>query len=135
MKKRNEAAAEEAKLALEDFDSLSKQLEGSGGAEDLNVGPSSGRMVFNAAGKQASKPSKTESDNKSKSDRSYDNSDSDNDLEAEDNDYGGNNESNDLHKDVNVHPNVLSEASEVHQSGLFKVSISGVFLFHGVYYL
>ena len=49
MEKRNEAATKEAKIALEDFDSLSKQLEGSGGAEDLNGGPSSGRMVFNVS--------------------------------------------------------------------------------------
>ena len=125
MKKRNEAAAEEAKLALEDFDSLSKQLEGLGGAEDLNGGPSSGRMVFNAAGKQAPKPNKSESDNKSKLDNFYDNSDCENDLEAEDNDYDAKNESNDLHKDLIFESNVLHEVSQVHQNGLFKVIISG----------
>ncbi|XP_062088871.1 uncharacterized protein LOC133795434 [Humulus lupulus] len=120
MNKRNEAAAEEAKLALEDFDSLSKQLEGSGGAEDIKIAPTSGRMVFSAAGKQAAKASKTKLDKKSKSDRFYDDSDSENDLEAEDDDSNGINESTDLHKEVNIDPNVLHEVSGARQNALFK---------------
>ncbi|XP_024026216.1 uncharacterized protein C57A7.06 [Morus notabilis] len=85
MKKRDEAAAEEAKLALEDFESLSKQLDGSSRGENTKVGPSSGRMVFNAAGTQAQKSSKTKSDDRTKADRFYDDSDGENDIEAEDN--------------------------------------------------
>ena len=123
MKKRNEAAAEEAKLALEDLESLSKQLEGSNGAESPKSGISSGRMVFNAAGKQAPKSSKTKSDNKTKADKFYDDSDSENDFEAENNDHDGNDGSNDLQKDVGIDSDVLREVSEVHQDGLFKVII------------
>ncbi|KAM6558358.1 hypothetical protein CsatA_027597 [Cannabis sativa] len=120
MNKRNEAAAEEAKLALEDFDLLSKQLEGSVGAEDVKTAPSSGRMVFSAAGKQGSKSNKTKLDKKGNSDRFYDDSDGENNLEAEDDESNGNNESTDMHKEVSLDPSVLLEVSGADQNALFK---------------
>lgn len=127
MKKRDEAAAEEAKLALEDFESLSKQLDGSSRDENTKVGPSSGRMVFNAAGTQAQKSSKTKSDDRTKADRFYDDSDSENDVEAEDNNDDEDIARNDMQKDVNIDPNLFHEVSDVHQDGLLKVKSFIVF--------
>ncbi|KAF3436460.1 hypothetical protein FNV43_RR23552 [Rhamnella rubrinervis] len=121
MKKRDEAAAEEAKLALQDLEALSKQFEGSSDAEDPKLVPSSGRMVFSGGGQPAPKSSnRTESDGKIKGDRFYDESDSEDHLEAEENDDPGNSKSNDLQKDVNVDPILLNEDSDIHQSSLFK---------------
>lgn len=129
MKKRNEAAAEEAKLALQDLESLSKQFEGSSEAEDPKLVPSSGRMVFSGGVNPAPKSSnKTESDGKIIGDRFYDNSDSEDHLEAEENDDPGNSKSNDLQKDVNVDSIVLHEDSDIHQGSLFKVI--SVLVFH-----
>ncbi|KAL5561442.1 hypothetical protein UlMin_031189 [Ulmus minor] len=119
MRKRNEAAAEEAKMAIEDLESLSKQLEGSTEGENPKVNPSSGRMVFNAAGKQAPK-STTKYNNKIKPDNFYNNSDSDNDLDVKENNCPENSESNYLENDVNIDPHVLHEDSEIHQNSLFK---------------
>lgn len=122
MKKRNEAAAEEAKLALEDYESLSKQLEGSSRGENPKVGPSSGRMVFNAAGKQqAPRSSKTKSDDRTKADGLYDASDSENDLQTEDNNEDGDIVRNDSQQDINIDPSLLHEVLNGHQDGLFKV--------------
>lgn len=129
MLKRNEVAVQEAKLALLDFDSLSKQLEGSKEAEDPKVGPSTGRMVFNAGGNQAPKSSnRTESNSKIKSDKFYDNSDSEDDLEAEENNDPVNRKSSYLQKDVDVDPILFNEDSNIHQSSIFKVI--SVLVFH-----
>lgn len=129
MKKRNEAAAEEAKLVLQDLESLSKQFEGSSEAEDPKLVPSSGRMVFSGGGKPAPKSSnKTESDGKIKGDRFYDDSDSEDNLVAEENDDPRSSKSNDLGKDVNVDPILLHEDSDINQGSLFKVT--SVLVFH-----
>lgn len=129
MKKRNEAAVEEAKLALQDLESLSKQLEGSSEAEDPNIVPSSGRMVFSGGGKPAPKSNnKTESDGRIKENRFYDSSDSEDHLEAEENEDPGDIKS-DFQKDINVDPILLHEDSDIHQDSLFKVISPLVFHF------
>lgn len=123
MKKRKEAAAEEARLALEDFDSLSKQLDGSKTARSPKSGVSSGRMVFNAAGKQAPESSKRETHNKSELDKFYDHGDSEDDIEAEDN---GNDATigNDLSQsDANIDLSLLNNGSLTNQDSLLKVII------------
>ncbi|KAM1257364.1 hypothetical protein ACFX15_030720 [Malus domestica] len=121
LKKRNEAAAEEAKLALEEYESWSNPLEDSSGADNLNVGPPSGRMVFNGSKKKAPESSnKTKTDNKMRTDNYYANSDSEDDLEPEENVDVENDRSSDFHKDVNISSALLHEDSQNHKDSLFK---------------
>ncbi|KAB2605127.1 hypothetical protein D8674_004844 [Pyrus ussuriensis x Pyrus communis] len=121
LKKKNEAAAEEAKLALQEYESWSNPLEDSSGADNLKVGPPSGRMVFNGSKNKAPESSnKTKADNKMRSDNYYANSDSEDDLEPEENVDVEKDRSSDLYKDVNISAALLHEDSQNHNDSLFK---------------
>ncbi|PRQ26398.1 putative small-subunit processome, Utp14 protein [Rosa chinensis] len=121
----NEAAAEEAKLALQEYESWANQLGDSGGGNP-KVGRPSGRMVFN--GKDAPESSKkTKSDNKNRSDNYYGDSDSDSedDLEPISISQHGKYRSNELMKDANISPVLLHEDSENHKDSFFKQNTDG----------
>ncbi|KAK9945694.1 hypothetical protein M0R45_011193 [Rubus argutus] len=118
-KRKNEAAAEEAKLALQEYESWSKQLGDSGGVNNPKVGSPSGRMVFD--GKEAPVSSKkTKSDNKNRSDNYYGDSDSEDDMEPRENTDVGKYRNNDLMKDANTSPVLCQEDSENHKDSLVK---------------
>lgn len=117
LKKRKEAADEEAKLALQEFESSLRQMEDSSGAENSKIKASSGRRVFGAAAKMHA----PESRNITKSDNFYTNSESEDDLEAKENIVDvGNNGSDDLHKDVKIDSVLPREHSEICQDSVFK---------------
>ncbi|OWM80115.1 hypothetical protein CDL15_Pgr010093 [Punica granatum] len=79
LKKRKEAAIEQAKLALEEYEMSSKQKEDSHEAEKSRPSTSSGRMVFGAVKPQIQ-------NKKSKPERTLDDSDSEDDVEANEDD-------------------------------------------------
>ncbi|KAI3526852.1 hypothetical protein L1887_06118 [Cichorium endivia] len=109
-KKKKEAAEEEARLALQDYESEMKQLDGD---DDSNHNVSlSGRKVFGAQKKQAPQSKKKAKVN---TDNYFDNSDSeDDDME----DVNG--RMSYTQKDVNIDPNILREESEIGHDPLFK---------------
>lgn len=122
LKKRNEAAAEEAKLALQEYESWSNQLEDSNGADNAKVAPPSGRMVFNASKKEAPESSnKTQSDDKIRSDNYYGNSDSEDDFEPKENVDIREDRSSDLQNNGGINPVLLHKESKNHKDSLFKV--------------
>ncbi|KAG6647898.1 hypothetical protein CIPAW_07G109900 [Carya illinoinensis] len=117
LKKRKEAADEEAKLALQEYESSLKQMEDSSGAENPKASTSSGRRVFGAAVKTHA----PESRNMVKSDTFYANSDSEDDMEAKENTADvGNNKSNDSQKDVHPDSVLPHENTEIVQDSVFK---------------
>jgi len=112
LKKKKEAAEEEARIALQEFDSSLGRLEDDG-EECSKSNKPSGRQVFGADKKQPAKPSKRlESDNTG-------NSDSENDFECT--------EHEDRHERENEAENVqissafLNEESDMGQKSVFKV--------------
>ncbi|XP_057963892.1 uncharacterized protein C57A7.06 [Malania oleifera] len=115
LKKRKEAADEEAKLALQEYESSLKQLEGAAGAESPKVASSSGRRVFSAAKKHAQ-----QSSNKIKSEKNYSNSNSEDDIMDEENTDVQHDSGKDLQKDVNIDLDVLREESEIAHDTVFK---------------
>ncbi|CAB4291839.1 unnamed protein product [Prunus armeniaca] len=120
-KKRNEAAAEEAKLALQEYESWSNQLEDSNGTDNAKLAPPSGRMVFNASKKEAPESSnKTKSDNKIRSDNYYGNSDSEDDFEPKENVDIREDRSSDLQNNGGINPVLLNKESKNHKDSLFK---------------
>ncbi|BBH10430.1 B-block binding subunit of TFIIIC [Prunus dulcis] len=124
LKKRNEAAAEEAKLALQEYESWSNQLEDSNGADNAKVAPPSGRMVFNASKKEAPESSnKTQSDDKIRSDNYYGNSDSEDDFEPKENVDIREDRSSDLQNNGGINPVLLHKESKNHKDSLFKTSL------------
>ncbi|XP_031256151.1 U3 small nucleolar RNA-associated protein 14 homolog A [Pistacia vera] len=115
MKKRKEEAIEEAKLALQEYESSLKELEGTVEEENSKVGVTSGRRIFGAAQKEVPEPN-----HKIKTDNYYGNSDSEDDLEPEENLVVGNRKKNDLQKDVSIDSALLNEGLESHQDSVFK---------------
>ncbi|KAI4301423.1 hypothetical protein L6164_034703 [Bauhinia variegata] len=115
LEKRKEAAAEEAKLALEEYDSTLKKLENAGGSEDPEVATISGRRVFGTAKAQI-----LDASNKVKSDKFYGSTDSEDDLEAREHGDMVSNRSNDPQKDVNSDSVVILEDTDTHQESIFK---------------
>ncbi|XP_059625658.1 uncharacterized protein C57A7.06 [Cornus florida] len=115
LKKQKEAANEEAKLALQEYESSLKQLEDKSDAESLKTRISSGRRVFGAPKKQVE-----ESNNMIKSDNYFGNSDSEDNFEAKEDINIGRYRSNNLHRDVNIDPDLLREKSEVCQDPVIK---------------
>ncbi|XP_031407791.1 uncharacterized protein C57A7.06 isoform X2 [Punica granatum] len=112
LKKRKDAAIEEAKLALEEYEMTSKQKEDSHEAEKSRPSTSSGRMVFGAVKPQIQ-------NKKSKPERTLDDSDSEDDVEAnEDGDIGGQKE--DLQNDIGNGSFSFDEDSQIHQNSIFK---------------
>lgn len=115
MKKRKEAADEEAKLALQEFESSLKQLEDKDEVESRSIGPSSGRRVFGAPIKQHQ-----ESGDKIKTGKHYGNSDSEDDYEAREDVDVTHGRMNYEQKDMNVDPSFLREESEIGHDPVFK---------------
>lgn len=115
MKKRKEAADEEAKLALQDFELSLNQLEDKNNEESKDNKISSGRMVFGSFKKQAV----VEARNEVKSDNYYGNSDSEEELDAkeglEDEDQRKNSQ-----RDAIVNLDCLREGCNVLHDSLFQ---------------
>ncbi|KAI5667661.1 hypothetical protein M9H77_17514 [Catharanthus roseus] len=114
LKKRKEAADEEARLALQDYELSLKQLEGKNEEESKDKNVSRGRMVFGANNKQVA-----ESRDKVKSDNYYGNSDSEEDQEAKEDPEDGQDQTY-VQRDVNIHPDCLREESEIVHDPVFK---------------
>uniref|UniRef100_A0A2P2KBB9 Uncharacterized protein MANES_01G219900 n=1 Tax=Rhizophora mucronata TaxID=61149 RepID=A0A2P2KBB9_RHIMU len=116
LQKRKEDALREAKLALQEYESSSRELEGASVAESIKTGAMSGRMVFGVPKVQVAEPS-----NKMRLDNSFGNSDSEDELETKEDaaliDVGKN---EDMPKDVSVNSVWLSESSQSHQGSVFK---------------
>lgn len=117
MKKRKEAADEEAKVALQEYESSLKQLEDKSDGESQKPSSSSGRRVFGAPKQQVKESSK-----KIRVDNYYGNSESEDEFETKEDVDLGPARRNYLHKDINVDPNVLREESEITHDSMFKVS-------------
>ncbi|KAL2538946.1 U3 ribonucleoprotein (Utp) family protein [Forsythia ovata] len=115
LKKRKDAADEEARLALEDYESSLKQLEGKGGEQSRDMGALSGRKVFGVSKKQVQETSK-----KVKTDNYYGDSDSEIDVEAKEDEDSEHGKSNISVREVNVDPDLLREESEISHDPVFK---------------
>ncbi|KAI8574762.1 hypothetical protein RHMOL_Rhmol01G0378900 [Rhododendron molle] len=116
LKKRKEAADDEAKLALEEYASTLKQLGDKRVQEKVKSGTTSGRRVFGAPKKKVEESSK-----KVKLDNYYGNSDSEDNLEAKEDIDAGQDGSSIFQKGVNVDPDLLREESEIGHDPVFKM--------------
>lgn len=116
MGKRKAAAAEEAKLALQEYDNSLKNSENPSGSEDLKVASVSGRRVFGATKSEA-----PDGNNKVKSDNIYDSSDNEDILEAREYNEMVNDRSKNLQKVVMNDPVLIQEDTDTHQESVFKV--------------
>ncbi|KAF8401450.1 hypothetical protein HHK36_012389 [Tetracentron sinense] len=115
LKKRKDAAYEEAKLALQEYESSLMQLEDTTGAESPKIDTSSGRRVFGVAKKQSQELS-----SKINSNNNGGNSDSEDDFKAEESvDVGHDNSSASL-KDAHINPILLHEGSGIGHEPVFK---------------
>ncbi|KAA8539257.1 hypothetical protein F0562_025949 [Nyssa sinensis] len=115
LKKRKETADEEAKLALQEYESSLKHMEDKNGIEGQKTGTSSGRRVFGAPKKKVEESSK-----RIKADNYYGNSDSENDFEVKEDFDVGHNRIDNLQKDINIDPDLLCDKSEIGQDPMFK---------------
>ncbi|XP_051124315.1 uncharacterized protein LOC127246792 isoform X2 [Andrographis paniculata] len=115
LKKRKEAADEEAKVALEEYESSLKQLEDHSGLRTHDQDASSGRMVFGATRKVVN-----ETKEKVKVNNYYGNSDSENDDDPKD-DYVIEHKQADKNLRVaDVDHNLLREEFGISNKSLFK---------------
>lgn len=114
LKKRKEAADEEARLALQDYELSLNQLEEKNYEESKDNKNSSGRMVFGSIKKQA-----VESTNEVKSDNYYGNSDSEEDLEAKEGLEDGQDQRKNSQRDATVNLDCLREESRILHDPLF----------------
>ncbi|KAG5584551.1 hypothetical protein H5410_044985 [Solanum commersonii] len=115
LKRRKEAADEEAKLALEEFESSLKELEDKNEPKTQGTNILTGRRVFGAQKKQAPEPKK-----KATSDNYYGDSDSEGETDARENGISAHEENNISQREVHFDPNLLCEESEINQDSLFK---------------
>ncbi|GER37853.1 U3 ribonucleoprotein family protein [Striga asiatica] len=116
MQKRREAADEEAKCALEEYESSLKQLQGQNVSAKHEKSASSGRMVFGAPKKVVANETKT----KEKINNFYENSESENEDEIQDVDVGEHNQTDKSLREVEIDPNVLREELNIGQDSVFK---------------
>ncbi|GAB4839846.1 hypothetical protein Ancab_020556 [Ancistrocladus abbreviatus] len=114
MEKRKEAASEEAKLALQEYESLLKQPVDKNGPS-LQENASSGRRVFGGDKKPAQ-----ESNAMHRSENDHSNSDSEDDSETSQNFNKDHSKSNELTKDVAVDLNVFREDLEITHDPVLK---------------
>ncbi|KAL0326381.1 UNVERIFIED_CONTAM: putative protein C57A7.06 [Sesamum radiatum] len=115
LKKRKEAADEEAKLAVEEYESSLKQLEDPSASGSCERGASSGRRVFGVPKKVVNETSK-----KVKSDNYYGNSDSEDDVEAQEDIVIENNQNDKSLREADIDPSLLREEFEINHDSLFK---------------
>nr|XP_004246740.1 U3 small nucleolar RNA-associated protein 14 homolog A [Solanum lycopersicum] len=115
LKRRREAANEEAKLALEEFESSLKELEDKNEPKTQETNILTGRRVFGAQKEQAPEPKK-----KATSDNYYGDSDSEGETDARENGISAHEENNLSQREVHFDPNLLREESEINHDSLFK---------------
>ncbi|KAL2231844.1 UNVERIFIED_CONTAM: putative protein C57A7.06 [Sesamum indicum] len=115
LKKRKEAADEEAKLALEEYESSLKQLEDPSASGSCERGASSGMRVFGVPKRVVNETSK-----KVKSDNYYANSDSEDDVEAQEDIVIENNQNDKSLREADIDPSLLREEFEISHDSLFK---------------
>ncbi|XP_028786436.1 uncharacterized protein C57A7.06-like isoform X1 [Neltuma alba] len=113
--KRREAAAEGAKLALQEYDNSLKNLENPSHSEDMKIASVSGRRVFGTAKSQT-----PAANDKIKSDNFYGSSDSEDGLEARENGDMVNDRSNNLQNVVMSDPVLIQEDTDTHEDSVFK---------------
>ncbi|CAL5437272.1 unnamed protein product [Camellia sinensis] len=118
LRKRKEVADEEAKLALEEYESSLKQLEDKEVEGKVKTGTTkSGRRVFGARKKQVEESSNK---NKIKVDNYYGSSDSEDNLEGREGIDAEQDTNNKFLKDVNIDTVLFREESEIGHDPVFK---------------
>ncbi|WCJ22228.1 U3 small nucleolar RNA-associated protein 14 [Euphorbia peplus] len=114
LKKKKEQAVEEAKLALQEYELSSQQLENAGGTENGGIGSASGRRVFGGTKGQVKELS-----NKIPSKNIDGNRDSEDEFGGrEDHDNIG--RANHVQKDVNINSVLLNEDSGIQRGSMFN---------------
>ncbi|XP_060201745.1 uncharacterized protein LOC132630187 isoform X2 [Lycium barbarum] len=116
LKRRKEAADEEAKLALEEYESSLKELEDNNEPKTQGTNISTGRRVFGAQKKQAPEQPKK----KVTSDNYYGDSDSEGETDAREIGISAREENKFSEREVHFDPNALREESEIGHDSLFK---------------
>lgn len=119
MKRRKEAADEEAKLALKEYESSLKEFEEKNEPKTQGTNILSGRRVFGAQKKQELVPKK-----KATSDNYYGDSDSEGERDARETGITAREENNFPEREVHFDPTSLREESEIGHDSLFKVIAS-----------
>ncbi|XAR61346.1 hypothetical protein NMG60_11035024 [Bertholletia excelsa] len=114
LQKQKEAANEEARLALEEYESSLKQLDDKMVGGNVKMATISGRRVFGAPRNQVE-----ESSRNIKVDNYYGNSDSEGDLEVIERNDVGQDKSN-IQEEFDYNPNSLREEYEISHDPLFK---------------
>ncbi|XP_077235220.1 U3 ribonucleoprotein (Utp) family protein isoform X2 [Tasmannia lanceolata] len=125
LKKRKEAAYEEAQLALQEYDSSLRQLEDTDEVESPKLGTSSGRRVF-GAGKKLNQ----EVSNGVKPDNIDRDNESEDDFEAKENVDLEQGDDVLLREEIRVDPGPLLEESGIGQEAVFK-SFNDIIRDHG----
>lgn len=115
LKRRKEAADEEAKLALEEYESSLKEIEDENEPKTQGTNILTGRRVFGAQKKQAPEPKK-----KVTSDNYYGESDREGETDAGEIGISAREENNFSGREVHFDPNSLREESEIGHDSLFK---------------
>ncbi|CAK7348320.1 unnamed protein product [Dovyalis caffra] len=115
LKKKKEAADEEGRLAIQEFELSLKQTEDTDGAENSKKGAVSGRRVFGASKMQVVEP-------KSKIRSSSISSDSEAELEAEEDIDVGFSRTDDMQKNINVSSVLLDVDANIPQDSVLKIS-------------
>ncbi|PIN11413.1 hypothetical protein CDL12_15982 [Handroanthus impetiginosus] len=115
LKKRKEAADEEANLALEEYESSLKHLEDKSASGSYDKSASSGRRVFGVPQKVVNETSKTV-----KMDNYYGNSESENDDKAKEDDVIEHNQNDKSLREADIDPNILREELGVNHTSVFK---------------
>lgn len=115
LKRRKEAADEEAKLALEEYESSLKELEDENEPKTQGTNILTGRRVFGAQKKQAPERKK-----KVTSDNYYGDSDSEGETDAGEIGISAREENNFSGREIHFDPNSLREESEIGHDSLFK---------------
>ncbi|KAK4349078.1 hypothetical protein RND71_031833 [Anisodus tanguticus] len=116
LKRRKEAADEETKLALEEYESSLKELEDKNEPKTQGTNIFTGRRVFGDKKKQAPEPNKK----KVTSDNYYGDSDSEGETDARETGISSREENNFSEREVHFDPNALREESEISHDSLFK---------------
>ncbi|KZV33098.1 hypothetical protein F511_03364 [Dorcoceras hygrometricum] len=115
LKKRKEAADEEANLALKEYDLSLKKLDGKSELGRCDMDVPSGRRVFGAPNKAVSETSK-----KVKSDSYYANSDSEDGGEEREDKVIEHEKDNHLLRSSDIDPNLLRQEFEINHDSVFK---------------
>lgn len=121
MKKKKEAADEEAKLALEEYE----QLENRSAAGSSDRDASSGRKVYGVPKKMVNETRKKE-----KLNNYYGDTDSESDVEAKEDDDTQDDQTEKSLREPEIDPSLLREEFGLGHESVFKVLYLFSFLFH-----